>query len=215
MKALLLVDIQNDWLSEGSLPVPQGDEIIPLIDEMIHYPFDLIVATKDWHPAEHGSFAANYAGKKPGDRINLGGIDQILWPPHCIQGTWGSEFPPGWDVMRVHKVIYKGTDPLVDSYSTFYDNGLRKSTGLENYLKDKGVRDLYLAGLATEYCVAYSALDAIKLGFHTYVIVDACRGINLQPNDVELSLSTMEKAGVKLLTLNDLKDQLGREKKGR
>lgn len=213
MKALLLVDIQNDWLSEGSLPVPQGDEIIPLINEMVHYPFDLIVATKDWHPAEHGSFASNYAGKKPGDRIHLGGIDQILWPAHCIQGTWGSEFASGWDVARVDKVIYKGTDSLIDSYSTFYDNGLRKSTGLENYLKDKGVRDLYITGLATEYCVAYSALDAIKLGFRTYVIVDACRGINLQPQDVELSLSTMERAGVKLLTLKDLKDGLGGEMK--
>lgn len=209
MKALILVDLENDFMPGGALGVRDADQIIPLIKEMIHYPFDVIVASKDWHPPEHGCFATNYEGKKVGDHIQLAGLDQILWPPHCVQETLGAEFAPGWDLTRIDKVIYKGTDPLVDSYSTFFDNGLRKSTGLENYLKDRGITDIYLAGLATEYCVAYSALDALKLGFHAYVIQDACRGINLQPNDVENALSTMQRAGVKLLTFKDLKDQMG------
>ena len=214
MRALLLVDLQNDFLPGGALAVKEGNAILPLINEMIHYPFDLIVATKDWHPHEHGSFAHNHEGKKPGDHINLGGLDQILWPAHCVQGTWGSEFASGWDTTIIDKVIYKGTDPLIDSYSTFYDNGHRKSTGLEDYLRDKGIKEIYIAGLATDYCVKYSALDALQLGFRPYIIVDACRGVNLQADDVEKALATMREGGAVLLSFKDLKGLLEAEDKG-
>lgn len=214
-KALILVDIQNDFLPGGALAVSDGDAIIPLINEMIHYPFDVIVATNDWHPSDHGSFASNHADKKVGDHMQLGGLDQILWPVHCVQGTWGAEFAPGWDITEIDKVFYKGTDPLIDSYSTFFDNGHRKTTGLEIYLRDKGVTDVFIAGLTTEYCVTYSVLDALQLGFRPFVIVDACRGVNLEPNDVEIALETMRRAGAILLSFKDLKELMDADRKGK
>ncbi len=213
-KALILVDIQNDFMPSGSLPVKNGDQILPLINEIVHYPFDLIIATKDWHPTDHGSFANNHEGKAVGEHINLGGLDQILWPVHCVQGTQGAEFSPGWDSTQVDKVIYKGTDPLIDSYSTFFDNGHRKSTGLEHYLREKGVKDVFFAGLATEYCVKYSVMDALQLGFRPYVILDACRGINIDPKDVEHSILSMRAGGAAFLSVKDLKSLLEAEKKG-
>ena len=214
MKALLLVDLQNDFLPGGALAVHEGNQIIPLINEMIHYPFDIVVATKDWHPPDHGSFFNNHEGKKHGDHILLGGLDQILWPAHCVQGTWGSEFAPGWDCTEIDKVIYKGTEPLIDSYSTFYDNGFRKSTGLETYFKEKNIKDIFIAGLATEYCVTYSVIDALQLGFRVFVIVDACRGINLEPNDVEIALARMSRAGAALISFKDLNDLMEEKRKG-
>lgn len=214
MKALILVDVQNDFLPGGALGVPESDAILPLINEMVHYPFDLIIATNDWHPSDHGSFASNHQGKKIGDHIQLGGLDQILWPIHCVQGTWGSEFGPNWDTTQVDKIIYKGTDPLIDSYSIFYDNGHRKTTGLEIYLRDKGVKDIFIAGLTTEYCVLYSVLDAIQLGFRPYVILDACRGVNLQPQDSEKAIEKMRKAGAILLSFKDVKELLENDQKG-
>ncbi len=208
MKALLLVDLQNDFFPGGALAVKNGDAILPLINEIVHYPFPLKIATKDWHPADHGSFVNNHEGKKAGDVINLGGLEQILWPAHCIQGTQGSEFAPGWDTTKIDKVVYKGTDPLIDSYSSFYDNGHRKSTGLENYLRDKGVNAVFIAGLATDYCVKYTALDAIQLGFRCTVIVDACKGVNLHPEDSTRALEKLRQAGVILLSVKDLKESL-------
>lgn len=194
--------------------MPHGDEIIPLIREIIHYPFDIIVATKDWHPENHGSFVNNHYDKRAGDHVNLAGIDQVLWPAHCVQGTWGSEFAPGWDSTEIDKVVYKGSDPNIDSYSAFYDNSERRSTGLGVYLHDKSVREIYVAGLATDYCVKYSVLDAIRLGFIPYVIVDACRGINLNPNDSHLALQVMQKAGAILLPFQDLPATLENQSKG-
>jgi len=214
VKALLLVDIQNDFLPGGAFGVRKSDLIIPLINEMVHYPFDVIVATKDWHPSDHGSFASNHEGKKPGDHINLGGLDQILWPAHCIQGTWGSEFGPNWDTTSIDKVFYKGTDPLIDSYSAFYDNGHRKATELEVYLRSKGVNEVFIAGLVTDYCVKYSTLDALALGFHPYVIADACHGANLNPGDAEKALAVMREAGAVILSFKDLKGLLEAEDKG-
>lgn len=214
MKALLLVDLQNDFFPGGAFPVSHGDEIIPIIKEIVHYPFDLIVATKDWHPADHGSFANNHAGKKVGSHIHLAGIDQALWPAHCIQGTWGSEFAPGWDSTEIDKIVYKGTDSNIDSYSTFYDNSERRTTGLEIYLRDKSVKEIYVAGLATDYCVKYSVLDAIRLGFLPYVIVDACRGINLDKNDSHHALQVMQKAGAVLLPFHELRGLLDSQSKG-
>lgn len=214
MKALLLVDLQNDFLPGGNLAIPNGNEVIPIINEIIHYPFELVIATKDWHSPDHGSFASNHEGKYPGDHINLAGLDQILWPVHCVQGTKGAEFASGFDTTEIDKVIYKGTDPFIDSYSTFYDNGHRKSTGLEFYLREKGVNEIFIAGLATDYCVKYSALDALQLGFHTYVIADACRGVDLNPGDSERALLVMREGGATLLSFKDLKDLLESEKKG-
>lgn len=212
MKALVLIDIQNDFLEGGALAVKNGNAILPIVNEIIHYSFDLIVATKDWHPNDHGSFANNHEGKKIGDHINLGGLDQILWPAHCIQGTYGAEFAAGWDTTEIDKVIYKGTDPLIDSYSAFYDNGHRKSTGLETYLREKGVNQIFFAGLATDYCVKYSVLDALELGFRAYVIVDACRGIH--PQDSSHALAIMQAGNAILISIKDLKDLLEAEKKG-
>jgi nicotinamidase/pyrazinamidase len=207
MKTLILVDIQNDFLPGGSLPVKEGDKIIPLIRELVQAPFDLIVATKDWHPPSHGSFADNH-GKHPGKHVNLDGIDQILWPRHCVQDSWGAEFASGWDTSRVEKVIYKGTDPHIDSYSTFFDNAHLKSTGLENFLRSRGVKEIYIAGLATDYCVKYSVLDAIQLGFEPHVIIDACRAVNLQPNDGKHALELMQKSGAGLTSFAELMDKM-------
>jgi len=204
MKALILVDLQNDFCSGGALPVKGGDQVIPVANEL-QKKFDLIVATQDWHPKDHGSFALNHSGKKPGDKIDLLGIEQILWPNHCVQGSKGAELHPRLEKSKIARVIRKGTDATIDSYSTFFDNGHRKSTGLETYLKNKGVDEVTLAGLATDYCVKYSALDAVKLGFKTSVILDACRGIDLKAGDIDRAVEEMKAAGVKVLGSADLR----------
>lgn len=198
MRALVMVDIQNDFLPGGALAVPEGDQIIPIINRLPEH-FDVVVATQDWHPPEHGSFAANHLGRKPGDIVPLEGLEQILWPVHCVQETRGAAFAPGLDRRRVERIFHKGIDPRIDSYSTFFDNAHRRSTGLGDYLKARGVSDVYLAGLATDYCVKYSALDARHLGFSTYVIEDACRGIDLVPGDVQRAIEEMKRAGVRMI----------------
>jgi nicotinamidase/pyrazinamidase len=195
MNALILVDIQNDFIPGGALPVPEGDQIVPIVNRLLPT-FELVVATKDWHPANHGSFAASHAGKKPGDVIELNGLSQILWPVHCVQGTPGAEFVTGFDTLRIRQVFRKGTDPGIDSYSGFFDNGHRKATGLGDYLKARKVEEVFIAGLAADYCVKFTALDAIGLGFKTHLIEDACRGVNLQPDDVAKAISELEHAGV-------------------
>jgi nicotinamidase/pyrazinamidase len=198
MNALILVDLQNDFLPGGALPVPQGDEVIPLTNEL-QQRFDLVLATKDWHPPDHGSFATNHRGKEPGDRIILDGIEQILWPGHCVQNTHGAEFAAAFDTSRIARVFHKGTEPQIDSYSTFFDNAHRRHTGLAHYLEKRGIKDIYLMGLALDYCVKYSALDARQLGLNTHVIVDGCRGIGLEPGDIERALDEMKRAGAVLL----------------
>lgn len=207
MKTLLLVDLQNDFVPGGSLPVKNGHKIIPLVNELVHQPFDLIIATKDWHPHDHCSFAENF-GKKPGNHVDVNGIDQILWPTHCVQGSWGAEFAPGWDTTKVDKIIYKGTDSQIDSYSTFFDNARMRSTGLEHFLREKGVKKIYIAGLATDYCVKYSVLDAIQLGFEPWVILEACKGVNLKKQDTKNALALMQKAGANFISINDVLDKL-------
>lgn len=203
--ALIIVDLQNDFLPGGSLPVSEGDKIIPLIDQLLTLPFDLKVATKDWHPRNHGSFASQHKNKDPGDIVILDGIEQILWPDHCIQNSSGSEFAPGWNSKLIEQVFFKGTEVNIDSYSTFFDNEHRKSTGLSNFLLKHGIKDVYIAGLATDYCVKYSVLDAIELGFNTYVIENACRGVDLNPNDSKNALKEMQKAGAHLINSNKIK----------
>jgi nicotinamidase/pyrazinamidase len=203
MNALILVDLQNDFMPRGALAVPHGDEVIPLADELQRR-FDLVVATKDWHPRDHGSFAANHPGKKPGDRIILDGIEQILWPVHCVQNTNGAEFASSFDTSRIAHVFHKGTERNIDSYSTFFDNAHRRHTGLAHYLDKRGIKDIYLMGLALDYCVKYSTLDARHLGLNTYVIVDGCRAIELESGDIARALAEMKRAGAVLLKSSEL-----------
>jgi nicotinamidase/pyrazinamidase len=195
MRTLILVDIQNDFVPGGALPVPEGDQVVPVVNR-IQLRFDLVVATQDWHPPSHGSFAANHPGKKPGDVIDLNGLRQILWPVHCVQNTPGAAFVAGLDTHRITKIFQKGTDAGIDSYSGFFDNGHRKATGLGDFLKQSNVAEVFIAGLATDYCVKFTALDAVQLGFKTHLIEDACRGINLKLDDVSQAIKDMERAGV-------------------
>jgi len=195
MKALILVDIQKDFLPGGALGVPEGDAVIPVANRLQEM-FELVVATQDWHPANHGSFAANHPGKKPFEQIDLHGLPQTLWPIHCVQGTPGAELAPGLKCDRIRRIFQKGTDAGIDSYSGFFDNGHRKVTGMGEWLKAQRIREVYVCGLATDYCVKFTALDAIDLGFKTHVIEDACRGVNLNPLDVTKAFEQMGRAGV-------------------
>jgi nicotinamidase/pyrazinamidase len=203
MNALIVVDLQNDFLPGGALPVAHGDEVIPLANE-VQWRFELVVATQDWHPPNHGSFAASHPGKKSGDRIMLDGIEQILWPVHCVQNTHGAEFAAAFDTSRIAQVFHKGVERNIDSYSTFFDNAHRRHTGLADYLKKRSVKDIYLMGLALDYCVKYSVLDARQLGLNTHVILDGCRGIELERGDIDRALDEMKRAGAALLTSSEL-----------
>lgn len=198
-RALILVDIQNDFVPGGALAVERGDEVVPVANR-VQPRLDLVVATQDWHPPDHGSFASNHSAKRPGDVIELHGLSQVLWPDHCVQGSAGAEFHPELDVSRVEEVIRKGTDPEIDSYSGFFDNGHRKATGLHDALQKRGVTDVYLLGLATDYCVKFTALDAGTLGYTTWLIEDGCRGIDLQAGDVDRAIEEMNEAGVRVIT---------------
>ena len=180
--------------------MPHGDEVVPLANKL-QGRFELVLATQDWHPADHGSFAANHPGKKPGDRIILDDIEQILWPVHCVQNTHGAGFAPSFDTSRIAHVFHKGIDPR---YSTFFDNAHRRRTGLGEYLKERSINDVYLLGLALDYCVKYSALDARHLGFNTHIILDGCRGIGLAPGDIDRAIDEMTEAGAILLQSHDL-----------
>lgn len=198
MKALILVDLQNDFMPGGPLEVREGNKILPVIQKLLDFPFDSIIATKDWHPKNHCSFARTH-NLAPGDVIVHNGLEQVLWPEHCIQSTPGAEFYPGWDTSKVHKVFYKGIEKDIDSYSTFYDNGKKRSTGLDSYLKEQGIKNVYIAGLATDYCVKHSVMDALHLGFNTYVIIDACRGINMHPDDTKTAIEEMIRDGAHII----------------
>ncbi|HWQ90472.1 MAG TPA: bifunctional nicotinamidase/pyrazinamidase [Clostridia bacterium] len=198
MSALIVVDVQNDFLPGGALAVPDGDAVIPVINRL-QPAFPLVVATQDWHPPDHGSFASNHAGRKPYEQIDLNGLAQTLWPDHCVQDTPGAQLSPALDTERVAHVFRKGTDPGIDSYSGFFDNGHRKATGLGDWLKAKGVTDVYVCGLATDYCVKFTALDAVALGFRTHLVEDASRGVNLQPHHVPQAVQEMADAGVHIV----------------
>jgi nicotinamidase/pyrazinamidase len=194
MKTLLLIDIQNDFMPGGALAISGGDEIIPVVNELMPQ-FDLIVATQDWHPADHGSFAANHPGKNIFDQITLDGLPQTLWPVHCVQNTGGALFAPGLDTRRISRVFTKGMNPRIDSYSGLHDNGHRASTGLGEWLRTQGVSELTIAGVATDYCVKFTVLDALAEGFKVNVLTSACRGVNLQPGDVDRALAEMKASG--------------------
>jgi len=211
MNALILVDIQNDFLPGGALAVPDGDAVVPVANALAAEAFDVVAATQDWHPAGHGSFASQHPGRKVGDVVELHGLQQVLWPDHCVEGTAGARFASGLAVERIGKVVRKGTDPGIDSYSTFFDNAHRKATGLADYLRERGVGAVFLAGLATDYCVRFSALDAVELGFRAHVVLDGCRGVELAAGDVERAVGEMAAAGVRMLEAADVPAVLGRE----
>ncbi|MEQ8785182.1 MAG: bifunctional nicotinamidase/pyrazinamidase [Pirellulaceae bacterium] len=203
MAALILVDLQNDFLPGGALAVPQGDEVIAVANA-VQEKFPLVLATQDWHPPEHLSFAEQHPGHEIGEVIQLDALEQILWPVHCVENTAGAEFPAGLDTSRVDHVFQKGTDRRIDSYSGFFDNGHRKATGLGEYLKRHGVQDVYVLGLATDYCVKFTALDAVQLGFHTHLIEDGCRGVNLHDGDVSRAVEEMRAAGIEVIKSSQL-----------
>ncbi|WP_210520922.1 bifunctional nicotinamidase/pyrazinamidase [Hymenobacter terricola] len=179
MKALLLIDIQNDFLPGGRLAVADGDAIIPLVNAL-QPQFALVVATQDWHPAGHQSFASSHAGRSQFEEIDLHGLPQVLWPDHCTQASDGAALAPALHPERIEAIFRKGMNPEIDSYSAFFDNGHRKSTGLADYLHGRGVTEVYIAGLAADYCVYYSAKDALAEGFAATIIEDATRAISAE-----------------------------------
>ncbi|MCY1054369.1 MULTISPECIES: bifunctional nicotinamidase/pyrazinamidase [Nannocystis] len=205
MRALILVDIQNDFLPGGALAVPEGDRVIAVANALMPR-FPLVVATQDWHPPDHGSFADNHPGRAPGEVITLAGLQQVLWPTHCVQGTRGAEFAGALAREPVAQIFVKGVDPEVDSYSGFFDNGRRRSTGLGEYLQAHGVREAVVLGLATDYCVKFTALDALSLGLQTTLVEDGSRGVELQPGDVARALAEVRAAGGAVRRSADLLD---------
>ena len=175
--ALIIVDMQNDFLPGGALAVAGGDEIIPEINHL-SLEYDLVVATQDWHPHNHGSFASQHEGARQFEMGQLGGMPQVMWPDHCVQGSFGADLTRELDQERVEAIFRKGMNPEIDSYSAFFDNGKLKATGLEGYLRGRGVTEVHICGLAADYCVWYTAKDAIELGFEATILLDAVRAID-------------------------------------
>jgi nicotinamidase/pyrazinamidase len=196
-EALVVIDLQNDFCPGGALAVTGGDEIVPLVNDMIRNT-EHVVLTQDWHPAGHSSFASSHQGSKPFEAITMPYGEQTLWPDHCIQGSLGADFHSGLAWTKAELVVRKGFRTAIDSYSAFFENDHKTPTGLAGYLKERGIGSIVLAGLATDFCVAYSALDAVKQGFETSVRLDACRGINLN-GSVDAMVKRMREAGVKLV----------------
>ncbi|TKT80262.1 bifunctional nicotinamidase/pyrazinamidase [Aquamicrobium sp. LC103] len=194
--ALVVIDIQNDFCPGGALAVASGDEIVPLVNGLIA-DADHVVLTQDWHPAGHSSFASTHPGKDPFQTIDVSYGPQTLWPDHCVQGSEGALFHPKLEWAKAELVIRKGFRPSIDSYSAFFENDRRTPTGLAGYLRERGISNLTLVGLATDFCVAYSALDAVSEGFHATVRLDACRAIDLDGSLAEMT-QRMRRAGVRL-----------------
>ena len=203
MKALIIVDLQNDFCKGGALEVKNGDAAIPIAN-LLMPKFDIVVATQNWYPANHGSFAANHLWRKPGQVIDLHGLQQELSAIHCVQNSFGAMFKKELNTEGVHKTIQKGTDSEVNSYSGFFDNGRRKQTELDDYLSSKNVDEVFVMGLATDYCVKFTALDAVSLGYRTYLIEDGSWGMNLTEGDVDHAILEMKKAGVKIVQSSEI-----------
>lgn len=201
MKALLLIDIQNDFVPGGSLAVPGGDAVVALANQL-QPRFGLVAATQDWHPAGHGSFASTHPGRQPFEQGELHGLPQTLWPDHCVQGSAGAEFVAGLDQHRIEAIFRKGTNPTIDSYSGFFDNGHRKSTGLADYLRGRGITDVYLAGLAADFCVYFSALDALQEGFAVCFVEDATRAISAE--GYQQARADLAQRGARFVTTADV-----------
>ncbi|MCB2156112.1 bifunctional nicotinamidase/pyrazinamidase [bacterium] len=207
-RALLLIDIQNDFCPGGNLPVEEGDQVVPVANKL-RSRFKIVAATRDWHPANHCSFASTHAGKEIGDTVELeNGVKQALWPAHCVQDTPGAEFHPDLDIRPTDLIVDKAADPKVDAYSEFFDEAGQPSTALVDLLRERDVSVLYVCGLATNICVRATTLDALKLGFEVHVVTDGVRGVDLQPGDSERALQEMEKAGAKLETSEQILEHL-------
>ena len=199
MEALILVDLQNDFCPGGALAVTGGDAVLPITKALMPTS-EHVIATQDWHPESHESFASQHEGREPGELIELHGLTQVLWPDHCVQGSKGAEF--ALDIGGA-KVFQKGMQADVDSYSGFFDNGRRGDTGLGAYLTDSGIQKLFVLGLATDYCVRFTVLDALSLGFEVTLFEDACRGVGLQAGDIEGAVAAMRDAGATIASSTD------------
>ncbi len=194
MKALIIVDVQNDFLPGGALAVEEGDAVIPVINKL-QKNFDLVVATQDWHPPNHKSFASQHTGKNIFEEIKLNGLPQVLWPDHCVVETSGAEFSADLEGKNIEAIFRKGMESDIDSYSGFFDNRKKKATGLGAFLKGRGVSSIFVAGLAADYCVYFTALDGLELGFQSTIITDATRAIN--PDDFAKKLQNFKSRGGK------------------
>ncbi len=194
-RALIVVDVQHDFMPDGALPAAGGYDVVPVANKLMPH-FDLVVATQDWHPADHGSFASNHEGRDPGEVIDLDGLDQILWPDHCVQHSEGAEFVDELETDHFDDVFRKGIDPEIDSYSGFFDNGHRRATGMGDYLRDRDVQEIFIVGVATDYCVKFTALDGRELDFDTWVVADGIAGVENEPGDIDAAIGTMREAGV-------------------
>ncbi|MDZ7796817.1 MAG: bifunctional nicotinamidase/pyrazinamidase [Candidatus Marinimicrobia bacterium] len=201
MKTLIMIDLQNDFMPGGALEVPDGDAVVPVINA-IQQKFDMVIATQDWHPPGHKSFASSHKGKKVFDTIDLHGTDQVLWPDHCVQGSKGADFHPDLDLLPAESIFRKGTDSEIDSYSAFFDNGHQKSTGLAGYLREKGADELYFCGLAADVCVYFSIMDAVNEAFTSFLLLDATRP--LDKGEFSLQKKKMRDRGVKILQTKEL-----------
>ena len=204
--ALLLVDLQNDFCLHGAQAVPEADEVIEIANQAIHTfrrRNSSIVASLDWHPANHKSFAVN-SGTQVGELGLLNGLPQVWWPAHCIENTHGAMLHERLEQEYINKQLFKGRDIDVDSYSAFYDNGKRNSTGLHEWFSEQNITHVTILGLATDYCVKYTVLDALRLGYQVDVVIDGCRGVNLQPTDSHNALAEMEAQGARLLNSNEI-----------
>lgn len=202
-RALLLVDLQNDFVEGGALAVVGGLEVIEIANRLMPE-FELVVATQDWHPPDHQSFASQHPELTVGDSFQLGGLSQTAWPDHCVQGSHGAELVKTLNLQRIQRVVRKGTDRGIDSYSGFFDNGHQRSTGLADYLREQNVSQVFVMGLATDYCVRATVLDALQAGVQTALIVDGCRGVELHQGDIERALNEMESAGALLTNSNSI-----------
>lgn len=200
--ALLVIDVQNDFIPGGQLAVPEGDLIVPLINRLAEH-FKQVVIAQDWHPAGHTSFASSHPGRQPYDVIQLPYGEQTLWPDHCIQGSHGAEFHSGLDLPHAQLIIRKGCNPDIDSYSAFLEADRVTTTGLAGYLKERGIDTVYMVGLALDFCVMFSALDARAAGFNTFVVLDACRAIDLN-GSLATAIERMQVAGVGLIQSTEL-----------
>lgn len=200
---LLVVDVQVDFCPGGNLPVPEGDKVVSVINGLSRS-FQKVAATQDWHPQNHVSFASNHPGSDPFDTIQGTEGQQILWPDHCVPGTPGAEFHPQLHTLGFDLIVRKGTDPNLDSYSAFFENDHKTPTGLHFYLEGLKVKSVYLVGLALDVCVYFSAIDALKLGFHTVLVEDACRGIDTPAGSLKVRLEEMRKSGVQILRAADV-----------
>ncbi|WP_085687107.1 MULTISPECIES: bifunctional nicotinamidase/pyrazinamidase [unclassified Pseudomonas] len=200
--ALLVIDVQNDFIPGGQLAVPEGDLVVPLINRLAGQ-FKQVVISQDWHPAGHASFASSHPGRQPYDLIQLPYGEQTLWPDHCIQGSRGAEFHSGLDLPHAQLIIRKGCNPDIDSYSAFLEADRVTTTGLAGYLKERGIDTVYMVGLALDFCVMFSALDARAAGFNTFVVLDACRAIDLN-GSLAAAIERMQVAGVGLIQSTEI-----------